>query len=377
MDDRARNREETGQPIWIRYSTQFTTGGRTHTVEISVPLPPGATPELRERLFREAEAGLSHLVSHVESRIPSLLQQARTGAPASSPAPASAARPRAEQAPLREREAAVPVPQPPTRPTGVSQVREPASDLIASQPPASAAPRRTSGINMPSMPGAGNGNISLPEFIQAIKELGLTPRQAMDRLKVKSLSTGVNLREALDHLEDMMAQDEGDIPHVEAATQAPSSLTERTRNIVHPPVPVIEDHREIEELDFDESPAPVFDEEIEPDEEDDLSEIEVDDEEEYGLALTAEERHKAHTIIDSLRSMRGATIVGSGRLKALNNVIGDQITQAQLQNLIRGVWGVQALSKLKVDQVEELIHWAKQDDFVSEAEAVLTVLEEE
>lgn len=374
MDDRARNREETGQPIWIRYSTQFTTGGRTHTVEISVPLPAGATPELRERLFREAEAGLSHLVSHVESRIPSLLQQARTSPSASSPAPASAAKLRAEQALPREREALAPAPQQQTQLASVSQVHEPAPDLVASQQPA--APRSTSGINMPSMPGAGNGNISLPEFIQAIKELGLTPRQAMDRLKVKSLSTGLNLREALDHLEDMIALDEGNVPpHVEAETQASSPQAEHMHNMVHPPA--IEDHREEEELDFDESPAPVFDEEIEPGEEEDFSEAEADDEEEYALALTAEERHKARTIIDSLREMRGATQVNNSRLKALNNVIGDQITQAQLLNLIRGVWGVQALSKLKVDQVEELIHWAKQDDFVSEVEAVLTLLEEE
>ncbi len=373
MDDRARNREETGQPIWIRYSTQFTTGGRTHAVEMSVPLPAGATPEMREQLFREAEAGLSHLVNHVESRIPSLLQQARTSVPASSPAPA--AKLRAEQTP--QREGPVPAPQMQVRPVNASQVRELSPDLVTSQQPA--APRRSGGISMPSMPGAGNGNLSLPEFIQAIKELGLTPRQAMDRLKVKSLSTGVNLREALDRLEDMTAQDEGqddkNIPHAEAETQISSLQAERGRNMIHPPA--IEDRREEEELDFDESPVPVFDEEIEPDEEEeDFSEVETDDEEE-DYVLTPEERRKARAIIDSLREMRGATQVNNSRLKALNNVIGDQISQAQLLDLIRGVWGVQALSKLKVDQVEELIHWAKQDDFVSEAEAVLTLLEEE
>jgi hypothetical protein len=58
-------------------------------------------------------------------------------------------------------------------------------------------------------------------------------------------------------------------------------------------------------------------------------------------------------------------------------VIGDQISPVQLQALIHGVWGVSSLNKLKVDQVEELIHWAKQDEFVSEAEAVLILLEEE
>ena len=35
------------------------------------------------------------------------------------------------------------------------------------------------------------------------------------------------------------------------------------------------------------------------------------------------------------------------------------------------------MKKLKVDQVEALISWAKEDDFVSEVEAVLILLEEE
>src|SRR6185295_17580855 len=52
-----------------------------------------------------------------------------------------------------------------------------------------------------------SGNFPLPEFIQYIHEnLNLTPRQAMEMLKVKSLSTGVNLREALERLRYLVAQ---------------------------------------------------------------------------------------------------------------------------------------------------------------------------
>jgi hypothetical protein len=58
-------------------------------------------------------------------------------------------------------------------------------------------------------------------------------------------------------------------------------------------------------------------------------------------------------------------------------VVDTQINADQLQDLIAGVWNVTTIKKLKVDQVEELISWAKEDDFVSEVEAVLAMLEED
>ncbi|HLL79063.1 MAG TPA: hypothetical protein VKT25_06160, partial [Ktedonobacteraceae bacterium] len=54
--------------IWLRYSTQFTTGGRTHTIEMEVPVPVGASAEERERLIREAEANMEQLYRRVEGR---------------------------------------------------------------------------------------------------------------------------------------------------------------------------------------------------------------------------------------------------------------------------------------------------------------------
>ena len=59
------------------------------------------------------------------------------------------------------------------------------------------------------------------------------------------------------------------------------------------------------------------------------------------------------------------------------NVVDTQISLEQLQELVAGVWNVTSVKKLKVDQVEALISWAKEDDFVSEVEAVLAILEEE
>lgn len=370
MDDQARKQEGTNTTIWVRYATQFTTGGRTHTIEMSVPLPVGATPERREQLLREAEAGLSHLMNHVENRIPHLLQRAHTSAPTALPASPAKAAERSTPRVAAPTPSHIPVPP---SPANQPQVRESSLDLTDPAERQEAQAHAGGGASMPSMPGSGNGNLTLPEFIQAIKVLGLSPRQAMDRLKVKSLSTGVNLREAFDRLETMVIQEAGNGQEA----QATSSQAVRMRSMMHPPA--IEDHRE-DDVDFAHLPAPAFDEEIEPGEEDeDFSGSFEDEEGEEDLspALTADERNRARSIIDRLREMRGATTVNNNRLKALNNVIGDQISPVQLQALIHGVWSVSSLNKLKVDQVEELIHWAKQDEFVSEAEAVLILLEEE
>ena len=61
--------------IWLRYTTQFTTGGRTHTIEMGIPIPVGASAEVREQLIREAEMGMEQLSRRVESRVSQMLQR--------------------------------------------------------------------------------------------------------------------------------------------------------------------------------------------------------------------------------------------------------------------------------------------------------------
>jgi hypothetical protein len=125
----------------------------------------------------------------------------------------------------------------------------------------------------------------------------------------------------------------------------------------------------------EEHPVQGFEEEINPDEEgepsDDLEDLEESRE------LTIHERVRARTLISRLRESRGATTANSARLQALENVIGDQISKQALHELVAGLWEVQSMRKLKVDQVEALISWAKEDDFANEVEAVLILLEEE
>ena len=120
-----------------------------------------------------------------------------------------------------------------------------------------------------------------------------------------------------------------------------------------------------------------FDEEINPDEqldEDELEDLDEPDEDAYGLSDS--DRLRAKELLDEMREMRGTHIASAERLKVLNRLVLQQIEQNQLKQLAQGVWGA-APAKLKVDQAEYIINWAKQDDFIGEAEAVLLLLEEE
>jgi hypothetical protein len=248
----------------------------------------------------------------------------------------------------------------------------------------------------------------LPEFIQYIHEnLNLTPRQAMEMLKVKSLSTGVNLREALERLRHLvvqknpnsLVQHEGRLEneieperppaerHESMTSSAPISLSTAAENPVqhfsHVPDEDIPDHQTRVErgsqLDDQQSQmskmsvlAPKrFDEEEDPQIEESLADLHL------SPKMTTKQLEYARSKLTELREAQGASITSPERLQALGNVIGDQVSQEQLQQLIDGMWSVSALKKLKVDQAEALISWAKQDDFVGEVEAILAVLKED
>src|SRR5260370_3439999 len=182
------NLDETGPYIWLRYATQYSKDGQMHTIEMSIPVPLGTSTERREELCREAEAGMNQLISRFGHRLPQTpqrvqdLQAEYNAALQSDPVhkSVSSQQPRNKSASARNQEPVVP----PTRP-----------NVGASMPMAL-------GPNLDS-----SGNLPLPEFIQYIHEnLNLTPRQAMEMLKVKSLSTGINLREALERLRNLIAQ---------------------------------------------------------------------------------------------------------------------------------------------------------------------------
>ncbi|MGZ3611859.1 MAG: hypothetical protein ACXVBU_17550, partial [Ktedonobacteraceae bacterium] len=89
-----------GNPyIWLRYTTQFNVAGRTHTIEMGVPVPIGASAELREQLIREAEIGMEQLTRRVEYRAAQIAQRnTRSPEPQRTQAPETT---RPNQAPLQ------------------------------------------------------------------------------------------------------------------------------------------------------------------------------------------------------------------------------------------------------------------------------------
>ncbi len=105
---------------------------------------------------------------------------------------------------------------------------------------------------------------------------------------------------------------------------------------------------------------------------------EEDEEMDEGKAGQDEEQKAIARIkLDELKAIRGTATASPGRLTVLQNVLNSQISEDQLQRLIQSVWGAPGVKKLKVDQVEALIAWAKEDFFVEEVEAVLDRIDEE
>ena len=427
MDDTMHDHEGPGTHIWLRYATQYSWNGRNHTIEMSVPVPVGADAETRAQLFREAETGMRQLIGYVESHMPEIVQhtqkaqgtkttQVMPGAPTTPP-------PAAGQAPSQRppnRPAAVSAPQtsPQPSPTGQARATSPQPPVPRSEEVTVPPTRPSVGASMPHAPvpsGGGSGTIDLPQFISRIRDLGLTPKDAMKLLNVKSLSTGINHREALERLERLVAQGTTAAPTGETAstsspkkeqekrqnqevqekqepakTQKPETTAHANSSPTRPaPVPIIipsDNHHtrapiEDELLDIDDDqavsdvrevrPAYRFDEEVDPDEPDELEDLDLSHE------FSSQELARARDLVNSMREWRGPTTASAGRLQVLNNVVVSQISKEQLHTLIEGLWSVTQLKRLKVDQVEALISWGKEDNFVNEVEAVLSVLEED
>jgi len=428
MDGTTGKPDGAGTHIWLRYATQFTVGERTHTIEMGIPVPIGANAETRERLFREAEAGIDQLASHIESRVAQVQQRqmpmssaqnispsSSPKSPVSAPTSASVSKPSSSPAappappPAPTREAALPVPQ-----AGPPQ-RSPSPEVSERKDVPVPPTRQSIGASMPTTPGIPadtSESLKLPQFIQVIKDsLGLTPKQAMDLLHVKALS-GLNLREAFEQLQQIVdLEAPGTSPSSQQSTEVspnptkaeaktpvdngasrpgPASITPiRSDTVTYPPdkgpapIPISSPavssfapnskisgikeitHGVVREI----PPASAFDEELDLDE---------DEEIEFLPDLTDQERAFAEDVLSRLKEARGSSAASDTRLKVLNTVINKQISDEQLLQLIQGVWGVTALKKLKNDQVEALISWAKAaDDFIAEAEIVLALIQEE
>ncbi len=257
--------------------------------------------------------------------------------------------------------------------------------------------RPSVGASMPAAPltSSAGGTLAIGDFVKYVKEnFGLSSSQAMSLLGVKSLS-GLNLRDELRRLQILVAQ--GSAPagnstkvepaEVQATSPAPSAAsspapTPMSSRSANNPLEESHERSEPEESSAirENRPVYIFDEEVGPDDEEDphdeLEDLEFDEDEEDELSPALQSM--AEDILKKLRDLRGATTVSPSRIQVLNNVAISQIGDERLQALIEGVWGVAVPKKLKVDQVEELISWAKtEDEFVNQVDAVLALVEEE
>ena len=267
--------------IWLRYATQFSVGDRSYTIDMGIPVPLGADDETREQLLHEANVGMEQLSQHVEWRVTQVQQNAgmtppartfptqRSAAPSYGPAPPSSsssapiprhhetskhAGPAVDQhrrailPPLPPIRLFLPRPLPPAKCQPISSHRNPGSQpsprsqrrpVQQAQPAQTPQPaqkrsvtvpptRPNIGASMPASPGLPSGTMQLPQFLQYIKEMGLDARQAMELLKLKSLS-GLNLRDALEQLQHIVMK-EG----VTAAMPTPASTATATEPPANP-----------------------------------------------------------------------------------------------------------------------------------------------
>src|SRR5437667_5224624 len=380
-----------GNPyIWLRYKTQFNAGGRTHTIEMGIPVPLGASAEMREQLIHEAEMGMEHLTRRVENRVAQILQRnTRPPEPLRTQAPATM---RSNQAPLQEGGNRSPAGTPSpvgTRSTTPVPAREVPQPMSLHEKQSTTVPVRQSGpVSMPVTPGMQSetsSNMKLSQFMQAIRDAwGLTPKQAMDLLNVKTLN-GMNYRDALRKLQPLVEGNSRETSTSGAVNKAsgaiqPKPAEERAKpqgplplqgsqsippaspmpGALHGPanIPVIPIKDEM----IREAPGKVY---------------KFDEEDEELQEEKEEQRAIARIKLDELKEARGTSLASQGRLTVLQNVLNSQISDQQLQHLIQHIWGVTTVKKLKVDQIEALISWAKEDFFVEEVEAVLALIDGE
>ena len=132
---------------------------------------------------------------------------------------------------------------------------------------------------MPSIPAMGDSsNLSLQQFIGYIREnMGLNPKQAMDLLKIKTLS-GVNLREAVEQLQKIVNNEsatQAEQRGHETVSTAPSPVRQNSGPLAATPSKQFEPSRTSSRSVGEEEPLYAFNEEVEPDEdrEDDLEDL--------------------------------------------------------------------------------------------------------
>jgi hypothetical protein len=373
-----RENELNGEHIWLRQSVTYTHEGQTRTLEIALPIRPDAPQEEVARLLAQAEAGMAQLSTSLDRRI--------AGEQIAPPRPTASAA--AWETPAREVEKPVEAraEEPSVAPATERQSKG-ASAAASSprQPKPALAPRA------PSTPPAADGpDLTRAEFIAEIATLGLNPKEAMDRLGVRSLA-GLKLREALETLRRESLQGSGPSHVMPTAYQAPAQARGDALSVK----PDRFDEEDDEALIFVEEgedfgrdePAPPRPEPGTRRFAADALEDDLDDVPDFGPAPSARSRatepapadaprSRAAQIIAKLRAAHPGGAATADRQSAFANIIVAELGEPNATALVRGLWKLSP-ERLGPEQLDALIRWGKDDTFSEEAEEVLATLRSE
>jgi hypothetical protein len=258
-----------------------------------------------------------------------------------------------------------------------------------------------------------------PQFLTAVGELGLNPRQAMDQLGVRSLE-GLNLREALESLRrQLLGAASAAEPELEIAPE-PEPVTTATATSTTPryfeeeddetiPYSLDEETDEEDEATGDDFASSVSSRSvIEPSpagEDDTLDDIDLEDVPDLSpppsarqratpatrkaptaateapttateAAPTSGGRTQAMQLIGKLRTATGGGPASDYQRNAYHNIVEDELGKPQATALVRGLWRT-TLDRLSSGQLEALIRWGKEEVFAEEAAQVIATLRAE
>ncbi len=374
--------QDASDRIWLKQSIQFSVAGQVRTIEIALPVRPGASAEEVERLLRQADAGLDLMTQHLNGKVSALLAQEKTQPPARIASP-----PQRSQR-LQNEQAPAPIAAP-DRARGTLA----GAALEGAGWPA---PRPADVLSAASGP-----PLDRKQFIAEIAVLGLNPRQAMERLGVRTLD-GVNLRQALEQLRLQLlherpaspdgpltrAEDSGGsaaaVPPTRGAPASQSGALARRQppELRHAAPPLQAAPVEQRAL----RPLPGRD--LLEDEEQPAADGAASEQDERlpirkraptpipirgeRMWSSLQEQARAQTLLERLRRLRGRlNPPSSDNLKAFRYVVEDQIGTEKTLALLQAVWQVSLPEQLSPDQVAECIRWGKDDHFEEEVDMLL------
>lgn len=383
--------QDASDRIWLKQSVQFSVAGQTRTIEITLPVRPGASAEEIERLLRQADAGLDQMTQHLNSKVSDLLDQARTQAAASGAASARSA----PRAPNAEEVAG-------------SGERSRAGEQPGRADAAPAGAGRPASFQGEAAPIAPGPALDRKQFIAEIAVLGLNPRQAMERLGLRTLD-GVNLRQALEQLRLQLLHERP--PSFEGAAASSEDADTFTpgspapRGPASPPSgplprrpspelkhgalltqvasaerPVLRPFAESDGLlEHEEHPAAdgVVSERYEPQRGRSRAPWPIPIRGQQMMSAL-QEQVQAKVLLERLRSFQGRkTLLSADHVKTFHHVVTDQLGEEKTVALLLAVWDVSAPERLSSDQMAECIRWGHDDDFEEKVDLLLKYAPEE